>query len=297
MAGVEKYDLGDFKLQGGASLPGAWIAYKTFGDKGSPAVLYPSWYSGAIADNEWLIGENMALNPKKYFIIITALFGNGQSISPSNSDIAPFPKVTFYDNVKAQHQLLTQGLGVQHLRCVTGWSMGAGQSFQWATQFPDFMDICVPFCGSAKTSLHNQVFLEGVKSALLAAKKTSSAGSTFGRVESQGSENRKWTEEERTVGLKAFGRGYAGWGFSQTFYREKLHEKCYGAKDLEDFMVTFWEGWALSKDPENLLVMLHTWQAGDVSQQEPYNGDFEKAMGAIKAKTLVLPAKTDLYFP
>lgn len=43
--------------------------------------------------------------------------------------------------------------------------------------------------------------------------------------------------------------------------------------------------------------MLHTWQAGDVSAQEPYNGDFKLAMQGIKAKTLVLPGKTDLYFP
>ena len=43
--------------------------------------------------------------------------------------------------------------------------------------------------------------------------------------------------------------------------------------------------------------MAQTWQNGDVSKQEPYNGDFEKAMAAIKAKTLVLPARTDLYFP
>jgi homoserine acetyltransferase len=62
-------------------------------------------------------------------------------------------------------------------------------------------------------------------------------------------------------------------------------------------MVDFWEAWGLSKDPENLLVMLHTWQAGDCSNQEPYNGDFEKAMGAIQARTLVLPSATDLYFP
>jgi homoserine acetyltransferase len=50
-------------------------------------------------------------------------------------------------------------------------------------------------------------------------------------------------------------------------------------------------------DPENLLVMLQTWQSGDVSQQEPYDGNFEEAMHSIKAKTLVLPSKTDLYFP
>jgi len=50
-------------------------------------------------------------------------------------------------------------------------------------------------------------------------------------------------------------------------------------------------------DPENLLTMLYTWQSGDCSKQEPYNGDFEAAMQAITAKTLVLPGKTDLYFP
>jgi homoserine acetyltransferase len=45
-----------------------------------------------------------------------------------------------------------------------------------------------------------------------------------------------------------------------------------------------------------MLVMLHTWQAGDVSAQEPYNGSFDAAMKGIKAKTLVLPGQTDLYF-
>jgi len=303
MPDYETYALGTFQLQSGASLPDASIAYKTFGSPQNPAVLYPSWYSGSIADNEWLISDSMTLNPEKYFIIITALFGNGQSTSPSNSpEIIPFPNVTFYDNVKAQHRLLTEKLGIKHLRAVLGWSMGAAQSFQWATQYPDFMDISVPFCGSAKTSLHNQVFLEGVKSALLSAKGISSAVSTLGRVENTSDKasikaNRTWSKEEREVGLKAFGRGYAGWGFSQAFYRERLHEKSYNAKNLEDFMQSFWETWALSKDPENLLVMLHTWQAGDVSKQELYNGDFEKAMKGIKAKILVLPSKTDLYFP
>lgn len=50
-------------------------------------------------------------------------------------------------------------------------------------------------------------------------------------------------------------------------------------------------------DPDNMLVMLYTWQSGDVSDQEPYDGDFKAAMQGIKAKALVLPGKTDLYFP
>jgi S-formylglutathione hydrolase FrmB len=160
--------------------------------------------------------------------------------------------VLFYDNVRAQHELVTKHLNIQHAFAVLGWSMGAGQTYQWATQYPDFMDLVVPFCGSAKTSLHNQVFLEGVKTALLAAKGASSGGISQGEVLSR-NEYRTWTAEEKKVGLKALGRVYAGWGFSQAFYREKLYESVLGFKGLDDFMTNFWEKWALGKDPENML--------------------------------------------
>lgn len=254
----------------------------------------------AISDNIWLVGEDKTLNPKKYFIVIPALFGNGESISPSNNNIKPFPKVTYFDNVRAQHELVTKGLGIGHARAILGWSMGAAQAHQWATQYPDFMDLIVPFCGSAKTSLHNKVFLEGVKSALLSARNDSSIGVALEERKKenfvQGTDG-KWTKEQREMGLRALGRVYAGWGFSQAFYREKLYETALGFKSLEDFMVNFWEYWALSKDPENLLAMLYTWQSGDCSAQEPYNGYLEKAMKGIKAKALVLPGETDLYFP
>jgi homoserine acetyltransferase len=197
----ETYALGDWKLKKGGTIPDAHIAYKTFGDSSSPAIVYPTWYSGEIADNEWLIGEDKTLNPKKYFIVITALFGNGQSSSPSNKpDLKPFPNVTFYDNVRAQYELVTKKLGVKHARAVLGWSMGAGQTFQWATMYPDFMDLIVPFCGAAKTSLHNQVMLEGVKSAMLSGKKATSGGVSNNEIDM--SNYRSWSDEEREVGSK-----------------------------------------------------------------------------------------------
>ncbi|TGJ79910.1 hypothetical protein E0Z10_g8849 [Xylaria hypoxylon] len=297
MAEFKIFNLGDFTLQSGETLRNAYIAYKTFGDSSNPAIVYPTWYSGLISDNQWLIGEDMALNPKKYFIIITALFGNGQSMSPSNTpEPRPFPRITMLDNVTAQYQLVTEELGVKHLKAVLGWSMGAAQTFQWITQYPDFVDLAVPFCGAARCSLHNQVFLEGVKSALIAAKGAVSGGISTGEATAT-LQYRTWTVEEREIGLKALGRVYAGWGFSQAFYREKVYETHLGFKDLEEFMVEFWEAWALSKDPENMITMLHTWQSADCSDQDHYKGNFELAMKSIKAKTLVLPGKTDLYFP
>ncbi|PGG99842.1 hypothetical protein AJ79_08394 [Helicocarpus griseus UAMH5409] len=294
----ETFPLGDWRLQSGEVIPNAHLAFKTFGDPALPAIVYPTWFSGLISDNVWLVGDDKELSPKKYFIIIPALFGNGQSSSPSNSSgVRQFPRITFYDNVRAQYELVTKHFKITHLRAVLGWSMGAAQTFQWASQYPDFMDLIVPFCGSAKTSLHNKVFLEGVKGALLAAKGFYSAGVGEVRAAVDQGPYRTWTRDEREVGLKAFGRVYAGWGFSQTFYRQRLYETVLGYKDLEDFMVNFWESFFLAKNPDNLLVMLQTWQNGDISQQEPYNDDFEAALGAIRARTLILPSKTDLYFP
>lgn len=200
----QTYSLGDFKLQSGTTLPSAHLAYKTLGSPSNPAILYPTWYSGLIASNLWLTGPTKTLSPENYYIIIPALFGNGQSTSPSNwthKNTAPFPEVSFYDNVRAQHELITKGLGLKGVYAVVGWSMGAGQTYQWATQFPDFMEVVVPFCGSARTSLHNRVFLEGVKAALLGPKGASSGGVC--EVGVGEGEYRAWGEGEREVGLKA----------------------------------------------------------------------------------------------
>lgn len=125
----DTYSLGDWQLKEGGTIPDAHVAYKTFGEPSLPAIIYPTWYSGSLEDNYWLIGEDKTLSPKKYYIIVTALFGNGQSSSPSNNrDLRPFPNVLFYDNVRAQYELVTKKLSVKHAFAVLGWSMGAGQT-------------------------------------------------------------------------------------------------------------------------------------------------------------------------
>lgn len=284
----EIFDLGDFSVQSGATLRDCKLAYKTFGTLNAAkdnVILYPTWYSGQHYENEWLVGEGMALDPAKYFIIIPNMLGNGLSSSPSNYpepyNGPRFPDITAYDNVKAQHKLVTEKFGIAHIRLVTGWSMGALQTFQWGAQYPDMMDLIAPFCGSAKCSRHNFVFLEGVKAALTA----------------DAAWNEGWYTSKPARGLRAAARVYAGWGFSQALYREKLDLEVLGYSSLEDFLVAFWEGFFLPKDANNLLTMLWTWQNGDISANEIYKGDFKAALGAIKAKALVMPGQTDLYFP
>jgi homoserine O-acetyltransferase/O-succinyltransferase len=101
MSDHEIFELGDLVLQQGATLRDAKLAYKTYGtlneDK-SNAIVYPTWYSGRHWENEWLIGEGMALDPANYLIIVPNMLGNGLSSSPSNTpqpyDKARFPHVT-----------------------------------------------------------------------------------------------------------------------------------------------------------------------------------------------------------
>jgi homoserine O-acetyltransferase len=282
------FEMGDVSLQRGATLRGAKLAYKTYGTL-SPAknnvIVYPTWYSGQHYENEWLIGPGRALDPEKYFIIVPNMLGNGLSSSPSNTpepyNGPRFPQVTAYDNVMVQHRLVTELFGIEHVRLVTGWSMGALQTFHWGALFPDLIDLIAPFCGSAKCSRHNFVFLEGVKAAL-----TADAAFAEG-----------WYVDKPARGLRAMARVYAGWGFSQAFYREKLDIEALGYSSLEDFLVAFWEGFFLPKDANNLLTMLWTWQNGDISDNPLYGGDLKAALGAIKAKALVMPGQTDLYFP
>jgi homoserine O-acetyltransferase len=284
----ETFDLGDFTLLGGATLRGAKLAYKTYGtlsDARDNAIVYPTWYSGRYWENEWLIGDGMALDPARYFIIVPNMLGNGLSTSPSNApppyDKARFPEMRVQDNVRAQHKLVTEHFGIERLVAVTGWSMGAGQTYQWAVSHPEMVPRILPFCGSARTSPHNIVFLEGVKGALTA----------------DAAWNHGWYDTQPTRGLRALARVYAGWGFSQAFYLEERYREL-GYTSLEDFLVGFWEGFFLDdRDANNLLTMLWTWQHGDIGQTEGFGGSLEAALGAIQARAIVMPAEKDLYFP
>ena len=175
MTDYQIYEAGNATLQSGATIRNCRVAYKTYGTL-SPAkdnvIVYPTWYSGQHYENEWLVGPGMALDPATHFIIIPNMLGNGLSSSPSNmpepNNAERFPKITAYDNVRVQQKLITELFGIERVKMVTGWSMGALQTFQWGAMFPDMVERIAPFCGSAKCSRHNFVFLEGVKAALQA---------------------------------------------------------------------------------------------------------------------------------
>jgi len=274
-----------FQLQSGLELPRARLAYKTYGKLNASAnnvVVLPTFYTGSHIRNEGFFGPGRAIDPDRHFIVSVNLFGNGISSSPDNTpapyDAAGFPDITLYDNINAQHTLLTRDLGIEKMALVAGWSRAGCQSFQWAAQYPDMEDAILPFCSSAKTSIHNYVFLEGVKAALQADGEFK--GGNY--------------QLPPKAGLKAFGRVYAGWAFSQTFYRQQLYRNL-GFETAEDLLVD-WETDHLNWDANNLLCKLKTWQMGDISDNSLYNRNFKQALSSIKARTIIISCDNDLYF-
>jgi len=279
------FDLVNFELQSGVVLPGAQLAYKTYGELNASrdnVVVLPTFYTGSHMRNEGFFGAGRAIDPAHHYVVSVNLFGNGISSSPSNTpspyNAANFPDITLFDNVQAQYRLLTEELGVEKIALVSGWSMAGCQSFQWGSQYPDFVNAILPFCASAKTSEHNIVFLEGVKAAL-------QADSIFA--------DGNYIEPPQR-GLKAFGRIYAGWAFSQSFYREQMYRL--KGFDSAEALLQDWEQDHLDWDANDLLCKLKTWQRGDISANSTYNHDFKAALNAIKAETIVIVCDNDLYF-
>ena len=100
----------------------------------------------------------------------------------------------------------------------------------------------------------------------------------------------------RPRGLRALGRAWAPWPPSQGFYREERFREL-GHASLEAFLVDYWERWCLSLDANNLLSQIWTWIRSDISANELYQSQFESALAAIRARAIVMPCKTDAYFP
>lgn len=278
-----EFRLGDWPLLRGGAIPEGrivWRAHGTLSPARDNVVLHPTGYSAHHGDVEWLIGPDAVLDPTRWFVVIADMFGNGLSSSPSNTPGYP-ALVTAWDNVQAQRRTLTEAFGIGRIACVYGWSMGAQQAYHWAALFPNAVERIVVNCGSARTSVHNRVFLAGLMATLEAAPEHTGGG--------------QFSAPPRAA-LRAFGRVYAGWGLSQDFYRAGLHTSALGFADLDSFLRGEWEERFARRHAADLYAQLRTWDAADIAANPLYEGDLARALGAIEARVLLMPSATDLYF-
>ena len=275
----EYFEVGGFALQSGYTLPNARLAYKTLGSLNAAkdnAVLFPHMFSGTSASMETFVGEGRPLDPAKYFVIFPGQFGGGFSSSPSNTpapfDRGQFPPLAIADDVIAQHRLVTEHFGIERLHAVMGWSMGAQQTYEWAVRFPDMVPRAAAFAGTARTPVHNQIFIDTHTELLISDP-----------------EFRDGFYDDSTrvhVGLRRLAVAFSLMGLSAAFWRDELWRGL-GFVSSDDFRQGFIRGYFAPMDPNNLLAQNRKWRAGDVAAD----------LGRITARFFVAPFSEDLFFP
>jgi homoserine O-acetyltransferase len=149
--------LKDFHFRSGEVLPELRLHYRSFGQPRRDAqgvvtnavvILHSTSGSSAQYLRPEFSGELFraggVLDAEQYFIVLPDSIGHGQSSKPSDGLRGRFPHYGYLDMVEAQYRLLTEGLGISHVRLVMGASMGGMHTWLWGERYPDFMDALMP---------------------------------------------------------------------------------------------------------------------------------------------------------
>ncbi|HTR27465.1 MAG TPA: alpha/beta fold hydrolase [Terriglobales bacterium] len=175
------YTVHNFRFQSGETLPDVRMHYRTLGTPHKDAqghttnavlILHGTGGTGATFLRPIfagvLFGPGQLLDTSKYLIIIPDNVGHGKSSKPSDGLHAHFPQYDYEDMVVLQHELVTKGLGVDHLRLILGTSMGCMHSFLWGESYPDAMDAlmplaCLPVQIAGRNRIWRKMVLDGIR--------------------------------------------------------------------------------------------------------------------------------------
>jgi len=164
----------EFTFHGGEKIAGLKLHYVTLGNPKNPAILYlhGTYRPGSdVLGKDFggeLFGPGQPLDASKYYIISTDGIGVGQSSKPSDGLRTAFPQYNYEDMVQAQYHLVTEGLGVKHLRLIIGNSMGGMQTWMWGQNWPQMMDALVPMASqptemASRNWMMRRLLVESIK--------------------------------------------------------------------------------------------------------------------------------------
>ncbi len=240
-----------------------------------------------------LFGEGQPLDATKYFIILPDALGAGKSTKPSDGLRGKFPLYNYADMVAAQHLVVTEGLGVKHLRLVIGNSMGGMQTWMWGSAYPQFMDALVPMASqptemASRNWIMRRLLVESVRS----------------DPEWKGGD---YTTEPKSLRLANAMFRIATSGGTLAYQKlaptrdkaDKLAEEALSApftSDANDFMYQ----WDSSRDYdaspglEKIEAALLAINAADDERNPPETGLMERALKRVKnGKLYLIPASED----
>jgi homoserine O-acetyltransferase/O-succinyltransferase len=274
------YELGNFPLTSGATLPDARLAYQTFGELNEAktnAVLFTT-FLGAPPDvlTSW-IGAGRALDPANYFIILPGHFGLPPTSAPSNT-LAPyggstFPAVSISDDVTAQHRLVTEELGIEQLHLVLGWSVGGLQVYEWAIRYPEAVRGIAPIAGAPVPGPWTKLWLGSiVEEAIL------------GNL-----------ANGKDAAMTAVAHGAAVTAPPRAFYDEADPLwRAIGFPSVEEYVRGFWEAFFLAQDPQDVVCQA---RKARTSYPDPTGRPLPEILKTVTAKTTIAAFTTDALFP
>jgi homoserine O-acetyltransferase len=280
----QQYRIGDLKLESGETIKDFAISYVTHGRlnaQKSNAILMVTAISGNHHRLDFLIGPGKALDTNTYFVVATDAIGNGLTTSPSNSRAQPrmsFPRFLIRDMVTSQHKLLIEHLGIAHVVAVVGPSMGGMQALQWGVSHPDFMDSLVALVPLAKTPAWSVVVMEASRKAIMLDPAWN--GGNYTAPPANGI--RLWRDILGFLAARA-----------PEMYRYQFPNQADvlpWLKAQEDAQIPLF-------DANDWIYQTWAYDAHDVGTTPGMNGDYVKALRAIKAKTLILAGQKDLLNP
>jgi homoserine O-acetyltransferase len=280
----QSYKIGDLKLENGETIQDFSISYVTHGTlnaKRSNAILMVTAISGNHHRLDFLIGPGKALDTDKYFIVCTDAIGNGLSTSPSNSTAQPhmkFPRFLIRDMVASQYKLMTEHLGIQHVVAVIGPSMGGMQTLQWGVSHPDFMDSLVALVPLARTPAWTVTVLEASRKAIML---------------DPAWKNGDYTEPPEQ-GIRLW-RDILNFLAART--PEVSRDQFPNQLDILPWMKDQETGLIKAFDANDWIYQTWAYDRHDIGTTPGLNGDFVKALRAIKAKTLIMVGTKDLLNP
>ena len=271
------YSIAKFAFENGATLQNMRIAYDTYGDLNATrdnAILVEHGASQGRNAYKIFIGPGKAFDTSKYFVITVDAIGGGASSKPADGLGAAFPAYTIRDMVRAQYELLTQGLGIQRLLAVGGPSMGSFQALEWGINYPDFAKGLIAIVPSARSDRHVHAIFDAVVNTIKL--------------------DAKWNGgnyiENPVDGLVTAGMIYFPWLYSD----EQLNSLVDNDK-YEQEQRSFGTGWARVWDARSLIYRYQATRNHNIGL--PFGGDTMLALSKIKAKTLIMPGMTDRTLP
>ena len=278
------FNEGDLKLESGEVIKDFSISYVTHGTlnaKKSNAILVVTAVGGNHHRIDFMIGAGKALDPEKYFIIATDAISNGLTTSPSNSTAQPrmsFPKFTIRDMVESQYRLLKEKFGIDHVVAVVGPSMGGMQVLQWGVSHPEMMDGLVAMVPLAKTPAWTVAVLETTRKAIMLDPAWN--GGNYTAIPEKGV--RLWRDILNLLSARTP-------DMYQAQFKNGMDVLPWMTQQEDAVMKVF--------DANDWIYQTWAYEKHDVGTTPGFNGDTEKALGSIKAKTLVLTGTKDLLNP